>query len=188
MDTETGVAAYRFSVEEFNKLGQAGIFDEDDRVELLDGEIIVMSPIGSRHAGTVLQILRLLQKRLGDNAFLNPQNPAVLDDFSEPLPDITVLKPRADHYKAEHPRAEDIFLLIEVSDTTLTYDRGRKLRKYAEREISEVWIVDVNASRIERFLAPAAGAYSISEKKDRGDEISISAFPDVVFKVEELIG
>ncbi len=188
MDTEAGVATYRFSVEEFNKLGEAGIFDEDDRVELLDGEIIVMSPIGSRHAGTVMQINWALQHKLDDRVLFNLQNPAVLDDFSEPLPDITLLKPRADFYKTAHPRPEDILLLVEVSDTTLAYDRGRKLRKYAEREIREVWIVNVNANRIERYCSPVASAYSIAEKKERGDQISIAAFPDVVFAVEELIG
>src|SRR2546430_17706836 len=123
------VATYRFSVEEFNKLGEAGIFDEDDRVELLDGEIIVMSPIGRQHAGIVMRLNWALQRRLGDRALLNPQNPAVLDEFSEPLPDFTLLKPRPDFYTSAHPGPEDIFLLIEVSDTTLAYDRGRKLRK-----------------------------------------------------------
>ena len=188
MDTELGVAPYRFSVEEFNKLGDVGIFDEDDRVELLDGEIIVMSPIGSKHAGTTMQIDAALRRQLGDRALFNLQNPAVLDDFSEPLPDITLLKTRRDFYKTAHPRPEDILLLIEVSDTTLAYDRGRKLRKYAERGVEEVWIVNVQANRIEQFRGPIGGNYSLSEEKERGDEITVVAFPGITFKVEELIG
>ena len=182
------VATYRFSVEEFNKLGQAGIFDEDNRVELLDGEIIVMSPIGSRHAGIVMRLNWTLHRRLGDRVLLNPQNPAVLDEFSEPLPDLTLLRPRKDFYTSAHPRPEDILLLVEVSDTTLAYDRGRKLRKYAERGLREVWIVNVKQQRIEQFRGPVGFTYSSSAQFRRDQTITIEAFPDLQFAVEELIG
>ncbi|MGH7938116.1 MAG: Uma2 family endonuclease, partial [Chthoniobacterales bacterium] len=100
------VETYRFSVEEFNKLGEAGIFDEDDRVELLDGEIIVMSPIGIQHVGVVMRLNTILPRRLGERALINPQNPTVLDKFSEPQPDIMLLKPRLDFYSTGHPRAD----------------------------------------------------------------------------------
>ena len=182
------VATYRFSVEEFNKLGEAGIFDEGDRVELLDGEIIVMSPIGRDHAGIVLRLNAVLNQRLGPRALVNPQNPAVLDDYSEPLPDFTLLKPKRDFYTSGHPRPADILLLIEVSDTTLAYDRGRKLRKYAEREIREVWIVNVKERGIEQFREPEGASYSFSRVHRRGEWISIEAFPDVEFEIQELIG
>ena len=182
------VATYRFSVEEFNKLGEAGIFDEDDRVELLDGEIIVMSPIGTQHAGIVMRLNWTLQRHLGDRVLLNPQNPAVLDEFSEPLPDLTLLKPRKDFYTSAHPRPEDILLLVEVSDTTLAYDRGRKLRKYAERGLREVWIVNVKQQIIEQFRVPAGFTYSSAAQFRRDQKITIEAFPDVQFVVEELIG
>src|SRR5438105_5191832 len=148
------VATYRFSVEEFNKLGEVGIFDEDDRVELLDGEIIVMSPIGTQRARTVMRLNWVLQHRLGDRVLFDVQSPTVMDEFSESLPDIMLLKPRADFYSSAHPRPDDILLLIEVSDTTLAYDRGRKLRKYAESGLVEVWIVDVNGHTIEQFRSP----------------------------------
>jgi Uma2 family endonuclease len=182
------VETYRFSVEEFNKLGEAGIFDEDDRVELLDGEIIVMSPIGSQHAGTVMRMISVFAARLAERALINPQNPAVLDEFSEPQPDITLLTPKADYYTSAHPRPEDILLLVEVSDTTLGYDRGRKLRKYAEREVREVWIVDLTTQAIEQFRAPAGSTYSSSARFIRDQKITMEAFPDVPFTVEELIG
>ncbi len=110
------VATYRFSVEEFNKLGEVGIFDEDDRVELLDGEIIVMSPIGTQHAGIVMRLNSVFHEKFGKRVLINPQNPAVLDEFSEPLPDLTLLRPRKDFYTSAHPRPEDILLLVEVSD------------------------------------------------------------------------
>jgi Uma2 family endonuclease len=113
------VETYRFSVEEFNKLGEAGIFDEGDRVELLDGEIIVMSPIGSQHAGVVMRLNSVLSSRLGARALIDPQNPTVVDEFSEPRPDLMLFVPRDDFYTAKHPTPEDILLLIEVSDTTL---------------------------------------------------------------------
>jgi Uma2 family endonuclease len=182
------VETYRFSVEEFNKLGEAGIFDEDDRVELLDGEIIVMSPIGSQHAGTVMQMNSVLLRKLGDRVLFDLQSPAVLDEFSEPQPDIMLLQPKADFYKTAHPRPKDILLLVEVSDTTLAYDRGRKLRKYAEREIREVWVVDLKTQTIEQFRAPAGSTYSSSARLNRHQKITIEAFPDVEFTVEELIG
>jgi Uma2 family endonuclease len=107
------VETYRFSVEEFNKLGEAGIFDEDDRVELLDGEIIVMSPIGTQHAGTTMRVHWGLQQKLGNRVLFNLQNPAVLDEYSEPLPDITLLRPKGDFYTSGHPRPQDILLLMK---------------------------------------------------------------------------
>ncbi|MEO6872022.1 MAG: Uma2 family endonuclease [Chthoniobacterales bacterium] len=181
------VATYRFSVEECDKLGEAGIFDEDDRVELLDGEIIVMSPIGSQHAGVVMRLNAILSRRLGDRVLLNPQNPTMVDEFSEPQPDIMLLKPRADFYTTKHPGPEDILLLIEVSDTTLSYDRGRKLRKYAESNIGEAWIANPKNMTIEQFREPAGRAYAHTTSHHRGESISVAALPER-FTVEELIG
>ena len=182
------VETYRFSVEEFNKLGEAGIFDEDDRVELLDGEIIVMSPIGTQHAGVVMQLTAMLSAKLKGCALIDPQNPTVIDEFSEPQLDIMLLKPKPDFYKTAHPRPQDILLLIEVSDTTLAYDRGRKLRKYAERELSEVWIVNLKNMTIEQYREPSGTEYSRSRIHQRGEQIVALAFPEVRFAVEELIG
>jgi Uma2 family endonuclease len=182
------VETYRFSVEEFNKLGEVGIFDEDDRVELLDGEIIVMSPIGIQHAGAVMRLIWVFPRKFGDRVLLNPQNPAVLDEWSEPQPDLMLLKPKPDFYRSGHPRPEDILLLIEVSDTTLAYDRGRKLRKYAERKVAEVWIINLKNMTIEQYHEPSGTEYSHARVYQRGEEIVIRAFPDVRFAVEELIG
>ena len=182
------VETYRFSVEEFNKLGEAGIFAEDDRVELLDGEIIVMSPNGVQHAGVVMRLTSVLPRKLGDRVLLNPQNPTVVDKFSEPQPDIMLLVPRADFYSSRHPGPEDIVLLIEVSDTTLAYDRGRKLRKYAESSIAEFWIVNLKKMTIEQYREPSSTKYEAARIFNRGEKITVAAFPDVPFAVEELIG
>ena len=182
------VATYRFSVEEFNKLGEAGIFDEDDRVELLDGEIIVMSPIGSEHAATVLRMGWYFHQRLGKRALTSTQNPTVIDEFSEPQPDLMLLKLKADFYKKAHPRPDDILLLVEVSDTTIGYDRGLKLRKYAECGVQEVWIVNLKKTTIEQFRSPSTSEYAISKNYRRGEIIALAAFPAVTFQVEELIG
>ncbi len=183
-----GVETYRFSVEEFNKLGEAGIFDEDDRVELLDGEIIVMSPIGSEHAAIVLRMGWYFQQRLGKRLLTSTQNPTVIDEFSEPQPDLMLLKLKPDFYRSAHPRPEDILLLVEVSDTTLGYDRGRKLRKYAECEVQEVWIVNLRTMMIEQFRSPSLSEYSVSRNYRRDESIALEAFPEVTFQVEELIG
>jgi Uma2 family endonuclease len=184
---ETALSTYRFSVE-FNKLGEAGIFDEDDRVELIDGEIIIISPVGSRHAGTAMQIAHEFQRKFGDQVLLNMNSPAVLDDFSGPLPDVSALKPRKDFYKSAHPRPDDIFLIIEVSDPTLAYDRGPKLQKYAERGINEVWVVNVKEPSIEQFREPTPREFRGSNKYRIGDQIELEAFPEIRFQVEELIG
>ncbi len=182
------VETYRFSVEEFNKLGEVGIFDENDRVELLDGEIIVMSPIGSEHAATVLRMGWYFQQRLGEQVLTSTQNPTVIDEFSEPQPDLMLLKLKADFYKRAHPRPDDILLLVEVSDTTLGYDRGPKLRKYAECGVREVWIVNLKKATIEQFCSPSLSEYAISQNYRRGESIALTAFPEVTFQVDELIG
>jgi Uma2 family endonuclease len=117
------VSTYRFTVDDFHRMGEAGIFSEDDRVELLDGEIIEMTPIGSRHAACVDRLNRLLTSRLGTAAIVRIQSPVRLDDRSEPQPDITVLQSRTDFYEQAHPGPQDILLLIEVMDRSGELDR-----------------------------------------------------------------
>src|ERR1051325_266182 len=123
-------------------MGKAGILKAGDRVELIEGEIIQMPPIGSRHASCVGRLTRLLVPALRDRAFVYVQNPVRLDELSEPVPDLAVLKPRPDDYSTGHPRSGDTLLVVEVSDTTLSYDRGRKLPLYARQRVQEVWIVE----------------------------------------------
>ncbi|HEX8685523.1 MAG TPA: Uma2 family endonuclease, partial [Pyrinomonadaceae bacterium] len=128
-----------FTVAEYERMGQFGIFSEDARVELVCGEIIDMSPIGERHAACVAILTQLITLRLRLSALVWAQNPVVLDDYSEPQPDLAILKPRGDNYRTSKPTPDDVLLVIEVSDTTLEYDRQVKMRLYARAGIPEAW-------------------------------------------------
>jgi Uma2 family endonuclease len=125
------IARHAFTTDEWHRMGELGLFDDNARVELLDGDIIDMTPIGSRHAGTVNRLTRLLVNAVDDRGVVAPQNPVLLDEHSEPRPDLAVLAPRADDYTLAHAEPEEILLLIEVSDSSLTYDRDRKAPYYA---------------------------------------------------------
>src|SRR5207249_12204402 len=119
-----------FTVEEYHRIGQAGVFTEDERIELLAGEIVVMTPIGSRHASCVSRLNRLFSRHLGDDFLVRIQDPVQLDDYSEPEPDVVVVKARADFYHDAHPRSSDVVLLIEVADTSAGSDRAEKIPLY----------------------------------------------------------
>src|SRR5438105_616378 len=137
----------RFTVDDYYRMGKAGILTEDDRVELLDGEIVEMSPIGSPHAGGVTRCMRVLTRLLGDWAVVAVQNPVRLGPLSEPQPDVAVLKPRPDLYADSHPTPKDVFLIVEVADTSATADRQVKLPLYARAGIPEVWLLVVGTGR-----------------------------------------
>ena len=153
------VTRHRFTVAEYVRMGQTGIISEDKRVELVCGEVIEMSPIGERHAACVDFLTQLVTLRLRRSAIVRVQNPVQLDDYSEPQPDITVLKPRDDFYRHAHPRPEDVLLVIEVSDSTLEYDRKVKMPLYAGAGIPEAWLVNLPEERVEAYSDPAGGEY-----------------------------
>ncbi|MTJ13412.1 Uma2 family endonuclease [Anabaena sp. UHCC 0187] len=177
---------HQFTVKQFHQMAESGILSENDRVELIRGEMIDMSPIGTRHAGCVLFLSNLLILLLGGRALINVQNPLELDETSEPQPDIALLKPRPDFYRNSHPQPEDIFLLIEVADTTVKYDREVKIPLYAEANIPEVWLVDVNQEVVEVYRNPLQGIYQDVEKLVKNQVLSILAFPDVCINVSEI--
>ena len=177
-----------FTVDEYYRMADAGILGPDDRVELIDGEIIQMTPIGVRHAGQVQRGNRLFATALAGRAAINVQNPLELDDYNEPEPDIAVLKVRADDYIHKKVRAEDALLVVEVSDTTFRYDRTVKLPKYAAARIPEVWIENLENDELLVFRDPVGNTYSSAVTLRRGDSVSPVAFPNVVFKVDELLG
>jgi Uma2 family endonuclease len=141
MDTE--VIKRRFTVDEYHRMDETGIFGPEDRLELIDGEILEMSPIGQRHASRVARATALFVRTLGDRAVVNPQNPLQLSDWTEPQPDIVILKPRPDFYEHLRPTPGDALLVMEVSDTTLRFDLKIKLKYFAAASIPEVWIQDV---------------------------------------------
>lgn len=178
----------RFTVDEYHRMGEAGVLTADDRVELLDGEIVQMSPIGPPHASTVARLTALLVRRFGDRATIWVQNPIVLDRWSEPQPDLCVLAPRADFYGAKHPRSRDVLLGIEVMASSRGYDRALKLPLYAKAEIREVWLVDLKTQTVEVHRRPALRGYRSSETCGRGQAIRPVAFPRARIRVNEILG
>jgi Uma2 family endonuclease len=176
---------YRFSVEEYHKLGEAGIFQPEDRVELLDGEIIIMSPIGIRHAMATSWITECLVEQARRRYLLTPGNPVWLHEHSEPQPDMMLI-PRVRKME-RHPRPEDVFLLVEVSDTSLAYDRGRKLTAYAQAGVREYWIVNLEDDRVEVFRQPSDGEYQIALTFAADQIIHPLAFADVAVSVADII-
>ena len=155
----TAPCRHRLTVSDFHRMGDAGIFVAGDRVELIDGEVIDMSPIGALRAAIVDRLVRHLGRSLGETIIVRCQNPIRLDDLSEPEPDIALLRPRADGYMTAHPRADDVVLVIEVADTSLAYDLGVKVPLYARHGIPEVWVIDAATRQTRVFREPAAEGY-----------------------------
>ena len=177
----------KFTLEQYHKMAESGILTEDDRVELIRGKIVEMSPIGRRHAACVRRLDTLFSEKLSRRAIVDTQNPVELSDYSEPQPDVALLQPRPDFYEAGHPQPEDIFLLVEVADTTVETDRNVKIPLYAEDGISEVWLVDINEQCVEIYLEPASTGYQNVQKFQRGQTLSIQAFPDIDITVDEVL-
>ncbi len=177
----------RFTVAEYHAMADAGILTEQDRVELLDGEIIVMPPIGNRHQSGTDRINAAMGADLRGRAIVRIQGPVRLDDGSEPQPDATLLRWRDDFYETGHPGPADVLLLIEVSDSTLELDRNEKLRLYANAGIPEVWIGNLRDRRIEAYTEPNDGAYAKVRNFEIGDSISPQHFPDISLPVERII-
>lgn len=152
-------AKHLFTTEELSRMGEAGLFSEDDRIELVEGEIYEMSPLGERHAACVRKLTNLLARRLGSEAVVDVQNPLHLSRFSLPQPDLTLLRPREDFYGRGHPRPGDVLLLVEVADTSLDHDREVKVPLYGRHGVSEVWLVDPESRSVEVFTEPGAEGY-----------------------------
>jgi Uma2 family endonuclease len=178
---------HRFSVEDYYRMAEAGVLRPGKRMELLDGRIIDMSPIGPFHGGVVGRLTRLFNRLSQDRWLVWPQNPLRLDDHSEPEPDVMLLKPVADDYTSRHPQPHDVFLLIEVSDTTLEYDREEKLPAYGRAGVAEVWIVNLQDATLEVYREPHFTGYSQQRVLREGDHAVPQAFPDVVLDVAELL-
>ncbi|MEN0002500.1 MAG: Uma2 family endonuclease [Bacteroidota bacterium] len=162
---------FRFSSADYYRMGDAGIFSGKQRVELINGEIIIMSPVNSPHASTVKTISRLLHKLLGENFLIGVQDPVDLFKDSDPEPDLSILKSRADNYYTAHPTPDDIVLLIEVADSTLQSDRKTKLPLYAEAGIEVVWIVNLQDQQVEVYQTPVAQRYKTINIYTKEDEI-----------------
>jgi Uma2 family endonuclease len=182
------VAKHTFTVAEYERMGEAGILSENDRVELVEGEIINMSPIGERHAACVGRLTQLLVLLLQRTAILWVQNPIRLDDYSEPQPDVAVLRPRDDFYGNSLPTPGDVLLLIEVSDSTLEYDRQIKLPLYARAGVPEVWVVNLGEEVVETYSQPSGGSYQSAGRFARGEVVQSSAVEALGVEASAVLG
>jgi len=180
------VKRWRFTVHDYHLMGEAGILHEDDRVELIEGEVVDMTPIGGRHASCVRELNRLLGKTVGDEMRVDVQNPIRLGEHSEPQPDLAVI--RAHKYAELLPGPEDVLLLIEVSDTTLAYDRNVKLPLYARAGIREVWIVDLPGETVERHTDASGDGYRSIKRARRGETLESVALPGLALAVDDVLG
>lgn len=177
-----------FSVEDYYRMAEAGVLGPEDRVELIDGEIIQMSAMGPRHVGCVNRAIDMFTATFRGRAIVSPQHPVRLNDYTEPQPDLALLAFRADFYASKTPTAADVLLLVEVSDTSLRYDRDVKLPRYATAGVPEVWIADLEADVLRVYREPFDGAFRVGLKLGRGEPVSVAAFPDVDFEVDDFLG
>lgn len=173
-----------FNADTYHRMGTSGIFPDDMHVELIEGDIVDMSPIGSRHAGTVMRLIRLFSQLSDKVALLNVQNPIEAGKFSEPQPDLSLLTPRDDDYTESLPTADDVLLVIEVADTSVSYDREIKIPLYAKGGIPEAWIIDLNQNCIEVYRNQSPGGYKSRRRFDPGESVTPINFPDVTIPVD----
>lgn len=177
---------HKFTTKQYQLMYESGVFAESDRYELINGEIREMSPIGIKHAVCVTRLSTLFTNRLINKAVIWAQNPILLSDYSQPQPDLAILKWRDDFYASALPTPEDILLIIEVADSTIAYDREVKSPLYAANGISEMWLFDVNQQIVEGYFQPSPSGYKRMQRYEQGDILSINAFPEVIFNWEAL--
>jgi Uma2 family endonuclease len=180
-------AKHRFSVKEYYRMAETGVLHPDARVELLDGQITDMSPIGPFHGGVTNFLSQFFFTAAKGRWTTTVQNPLRLDEHSEPEPDLMLLKPSADFYRTRHPLPEEVFLLVEIADTSLARDQEEKLPAYARAGIAEVWIVDLNEQTIEVYRQPHYAGYGAKTTLREGDKASPQVFPDAQVDVAELL-
>ena len=183
-----GLAKRRITADEYGRMGEAGIFPPDARLELIEGEIYEMSPIGSPHAACVDALALLLTENARRRYLVRVQNPVRLNDLSEPQPDLSLIRWRDDFYRGAHPAPGDVLLLIEVADTTLIADRTFKVPLYARSGVAEVWIANIPEGQIEIYSDPSGGAYRRAEVFVRGAEARSHTVEGLALSVSELLG
>ncbi|MBE9096643.1 Uma2 family endonuclease [Tychonema sp. LEGE 07203] len=177
-----------FTVQEYHLMNEAGVFGEDDRVELIEGEIIQMAAIGTRHASSVKRLTRRFSLIPEDRVTLGVQDPIQLTEKTEPQPDVVLLQPRADYYETAHPMPSEVLLLVEVSDSTVDYDRDVKVPNYSRSGIQEVWLWDLEVNCLEVYRNPTANGYISVQKFERGETVSPLAFPNFVVSIDGILG
>lgn len=183
-----GSRPWRFTVDDFQRLAEAGILKEDERVELVDGEVVEMAAIGSHHAGRLKRIIAALRSRLSDDVILAVQDPLELDGLRQPQPDVMLLRARADFYIDSHPTPADVLLLIEIADTSLDYDSTGKADMYSRAAIAEYWLVDLTRSMVLVHTDPTGVGYTQVEPRRRGDGWAPRSLPDLAITWEDIFG
>ncbi|MCC7106125.1 MAG: Uma2 family endonuclease [Chloroflexi bacterium] len=178
----------RFTVDEYYRMADAGILGEHDRVELINGEIVQMPAMRSRHAACIVRLNRRLTPLTVGLAEVRVQLPVRVDEYSEPEPDVALAQPRADAYVSAHPTPAEIFLVIEVADSSVRYDRTVKARLYAAAGIPEYWLVDLQAERVHAFKNPGPTGYGAVGVHRRGDLLAPDALPSISLSIEEILG
>jgi Uma2 family endonuclease len=177
------------SVDEFERMVEAGVFAPDERLELIDGEILDMSPIGDPHMACVDRLTRWFAPlTISERAIVRVQGAFVASDISRPQPDVALLRPRDDFYATRGPRPADVILAVEVADSSLRYDREVKRSLYAAAGVSEMWIVDLKGGGVDIATEPSASGYANLMRAKPGDTIAPAAFPDVTLAVAQLFG
>ena len=186
MAVEVAATRRRFTRADYHRMAEVGILTEDDRVELIRGEVVEMSPIGRRHVAFIDNLNQILVVRLAGRAIVSVQNPVALTDDSEPQPDLAVRRLRTVPYKEREAYAEDLLLVIEVADSSLAYDRSTKVRLYADAGIPEYWVVDCIAEAIEVYRGPGPEGYREVRRVSGTAALALHAFPDVALTTTEI--
>jgi Uma2 family endonuclease len=175
-----------FTVEEYYRMGEAGIFTPEDRVELVEGEVFTMPPIGSHHAGRLDQLAERLGQASQGRWIVRVQSPIRLNELSEPQPDLCLLKRRDDFYVGHHPTPQDVLLVIEVADTSLDQDRKIKVPLYAKAGIPEVWVIALSLGWIEVYAEPSNGEYTLIRRWKAGETLVSPTIADLSLEVTPL--
>lgn len=176
------------SVELYHYMADQGMFAPDERVELIDGEIFTMSPVGSLHVRCVNYLNDFLVRKLGDGFLVSIQNPIVSANDTEPQPDLTILRRASDLYISTLPTGRDTMIVIEVADTSASFDRNRKFPKYAQAGIPEAWLIDLKRDAVEIHTEPGPNGYGVVRTLRRGDMLASTTIPEIEVSIEDILG
>jgi len=181
------VNRHLFTVEEYYRMGESGVLGHEPRIELIEGEVVDMSPIGSKHAYVVDLLVKLINQTIDDSLHLRGRHPVRLSDVSEPEPDIAIVRGPGTNYLEHHPLPNDVMLLIEVSDTTLKFDLETKAPLYAKHGIPEYWVVDLEGKQLHLFRQPEEGVYLVHETLDAAGTVEVPACPGARLALADIL-
>ncbi len=183
----TDVRKHLTDINEWQRLGEANIFPPGSRLELIEGEILEMAPIGFNHSGHINRLVKLLTQLIPSDVIPSVQNPLQLGDLSEPEPDFMLLKPNDDFYSSRHPNASDVLLLIEVADSSLMFDQNQKLRLYALHNVPEYWLLNLNDSCVEVYRQPHGECYGEKTTLRIGDTVTLSQLEQITINIADIL-